>query len=516
MKLKALLTVLLVLLTALVAAPPAAADPVPAVTVSPTTGLAEGTTVTVKGTGLPAGVGVRVVECDFLWASSDEDDLADCPGLTTQTSTADGTISARVQVVSTTNRRAFGGDYPVYCSQDVCHMFLVWQDEYGGNVSAESGILEFAAPTTASIDVTPSGNLANGQLVTVTGKVGNAVGHTVQVVEQACFELVQETGCYGRLPAEASKVKKDGTYEITYLASRFLADGTDCTDEDMLGSCRLTLAVLASDGSPDNRYGDSGKGDPGAGLSFGGASASTSRTSGLAGGTAVTVKASRVTPNIAVQLVQCDSYAAGRDAGPDGQCPVLKTVRSTASGTVSAAVTLSDPVYHRYADGSKTPVYCRDDACRFFLVSTDDQGNLRLEAQTDALSFTGSSATVDAYLKSDLPATKWITLRGTAKGAEGRTIKAVEQACYPVESGKPCYGQLPVKWGKVQANGTFAVKYPAQRHLGDKAKTDCTDTGTDATCRVSIVVLDPQGRHDDSFGVRDLGQPGVGVTFEKS
>ena len=511
MKLKATLTVLLVLLAGLLGVDPAAAAPPAGISVSPMTGLEEGTTVTVKGTGLPAGVDVAIVQCDFLWAASDDDDLSDCPGLATQRSTAGGTISTQVQIIATTSRQAFGGDYPVYCSQNLCHMFLVWQDSYGDNVSVGSGILAFAAPTTSSIEVTPSDGLANVQQVTVTGTVSSAVGRSVRVLEQACFQLVQETGCYGQLPAKASKVKADGTYKITYPASRFLSNGTDCTDEDMLGSCRLTLVVLDADGNPDNRYGDSSKGDPGAGLAFGGATASVSPSSGLSGGAVVTLSATRLTPGADLRVVQCDSW----DVDDSNRCPSLRTVKVSASGKVSAKVTLADPVYHEDYAGTRSPVYCRDDRCRLFLTGVNERDDERLEAQTDTLSFTGSSASVDAYLKTDLAAKKWITLRGTAKGAEGRTIQAVEQACYPAGAQKPCYGQLPVRWGKVAANGTFAVKYPAQRHLGDRAKTDCTSISTGATCRVSIVVLDAKGRHDDSFGVRDLGQPGVEVTFRK-
>jgi hypothetical protein len=301
---------------------------------------------------------------------------------------------------------------------------------------------------------------------------------------------------------------------VRYPVNRYLADGTDCTDPDMLGGCLLTLVVLDAHGNPDNRYGRSDQGDPGTGLSFRGASVSVSKTSGLTGGTVVTVKAERVTPSASMQLFLCDGWSYyGAQHGQT--CPALKTIRSSASGTVSTKVTLVDPQLRAvYPSEVRTPLYCRDDSCRIFLVDVDD--GPRLEAQTDRLSFTGASATLKANPTKNLAAVKWTTLWGHADGAEGHSIKVVEQACYAAPTDKPCYGQLPIRWGKVKADGTFVVKYPASRYLGDQAKTDCTDTGTGATCRISVVVLDAKGRHDDSFGVRALGEPGVEITFKKT
>jgi hypothetical protein len=49
---------------------------------------------------------------------------------------------------------------------------------------------------------------------------------------------------------------------------RFLADGTDCTDPDILGSCMVNAIVLDANGQPDDTFGISRWGDPRAYLTF--------------------------------------------------------------------------------------------------------------------------------------------------------------------------------------------------------------------------------------------------------
>ena len=517
MKIKTCATVVLVLLASLLTAMPAAAAAEPSVTVAPATGLEGGTTVRVSGSGLPAGVPIDVVQCDLIHDSDGGGLLTNCPALASRTSSASGTVSLSVQVVTRTSRQEASTTIPVDCRGDGCHIFLVWQDALDSDYlhHAASPALDFVgSPPSVSVD--PSQNLANYQVVTVSGRLEGAEGRTIRVLEQTCFTIVQASSCFGALPATSGTVRSDSTFSVRYPAQRFLSDGSDCTQPDdfLRDQCRISVVVLDGSGNPDNSFGPSDQGDPGADISFGGASLSASKTTGLSGGTRITVQAKRVTPG-ALQLVQCDSYATGREVSTDGHCGALTTVRSTSSGTVSAAVALADPVYHAYADGSKVPVYCRDDACRLFLVSVDGEGNTRVEAQTDRLTFTGSSATLDAKPAANLAAVKWTTLWGRAAGAEGHSIKVVEQACYPADQDKACYGQLPVKWGKVKSDGTFVVKYPAHRYLADQAKTDCTAVKTGAACRISIVVLDARGVRDDSFGVSKLGQPGVEITFKR-
>jgi hypothetical protein len=63
-------------------------------------------------------------------------------------------------------------------------------------------------------------------------------------------------------------VRPGGSYTAYYPVRRFLADGTDCTDPNILGLCELNVTVLDNSGHPDDSFGVSSIGDPAALLSF--------------------------------------------------------------------------------------------------------------------------------------------------------------------------------------------------------------------------------------------------------
>jgi len=249
-------------------------------------------------------------------------------------------------------------------------------------------------------------------------------------------------------------------------------------------------------------------------------SVSVSPDSGLSRGSVVTIKARGLRPSTPVRIVECDHH----DDNPDTDCPGGRapstapgswTTTSSRTGTVKLTVKLADPVFRSREFGDAAPVYCRADRCRLFLIWDDATGTRRVLG-SDPLRFVGSPATVQVKPSTDLPALKWVAVTGTAPGAEGRTIKVLEQGCFDLVQGRGCYGQLPVRWGKVRADGTFRVKYPAVRHLGDDPATDCADTDMLGRCVISVIVLDALGRHDDTFGVRDYGEPAASLSFAAS
>lgn len=250
------------------------------------------------------------------------------------------------------------------------------------------------------------------------------------------------------------------------------------------------------------------------------ASVSVSPSSGLARGSLVTVKARGLTPSTPVRVVECDRHNDDPETDcPGGRAPTTSTsswtTTSSRTGRVSLKVKLADPVFRAQEFGDAAPVYCRADLCRLFLIWEDGAG-ARQVLGSDPLTFVGSPATVRVNPSVNLPALKWVAVTGTARGAEGRTIKVLEQGCFDIVQARGCYGQLPVKWGKVKPDGTFRVKYPAQRHLGDEAATDCADPDMLGQCVLSVIVLDTLGRHDDSFGVRDYGDPAASLSFAAS
>ena len=237
----------------------------------------------------------------------------------------------------------------------------------------------------------------------------------------------------------------------------------------------------------------------------------TISVTGLARGSVVTVRATGITPGAAVRVNQCDSFTGLPDSG---DCADLTVRTADAAGRLLTTVKLRDPVFKDVEFGDDRPVYCRADRCRIFLAwyaGTPAEDNPPQVVASPVLEFTGSPATIAARPSSGLPSLKWVAVTGTAYGAEGHTIKVLEQGCFDIIQATGCYGQLPIKWGKVRADGTYQVKYPAQRHLADG--TDCADPEILGRCVVSVIVLDTLGRHDDTFGVRDRGDPQAVLAF---
>jgi len=263
MKLAGALVGSMLVLGAVVAAGPATASP--AVTVVPSTGLAGGDTVSVAATGLPPSAQVRVVQCEMFFG----DPEFDCGDRATTTAGPAGEVSVDVTLVDPVYRaQPFGDARPVYCRADVCRIFLVSDDVNGVQQVLSSDALEFTG-SPATIVAAPNTNLRKVQRVAVTGTAYGAEGRTVQVVEQACFMIIQGSGCYGALPAVSTTVRPDGTYAVHYRVRRFLADGTDCAGGwEILGECELSVIVLDANGTPDDSFGVSRIGEPAAPLSF--------------------------------------------------------------------------------------------------------------------------------------------------------------------------------------------------------------------------------------------------------
>lgn len=237
----------------------------PLMGVSRSTGLSGGDVINVWAVRLPPSTSVRVIQCDLY---VDPWEGEGCAPTTTKTSGADGRLAVKVTLADPVYRNApFGDADTVFCRADGCHMFFAWVDEEGVDRSISSGALEFTGAP-ATITVTPSEQLRRRQRVRASGTAYGAEGRTVRVAETACFDIVQGSGCYGERAPRFTTVREDGTWSVRYRARRFLADGTDCASPDMLGSCGLTVGVLAPDGSADLSFSNPAKGEPLAGLSF--------------------------------------------------------------------------------------------------------------------------------------------------------------------------------------------------------------------------------------------------------
>ena len=268
MRISSLLLTCLALVAGSVAAAPlsaASAVAAPSVTVTPSTGLAGGDTVSVTGTGLPPSTAVQVVQCNRIYPVSYGEY---CGALTTTRADSAGNVSIAVALDDPAWLNQPEGDAtPIYCRADQCRIFLEWTDSAGDQHWAASPRLKFlGAP--ATIVVKPAKNLYKKQWVYVSGTAFGAAGHTVRITEEACYRVSQGSGCYGALPAVSTTVRPGGYYAVRYLARRFLADGSDCTNSENLGLCEMNAAVLDSNGQPDDTFGVSRIGQPAVLLSF--------------------------------------------------------------------------------------------------------------------------------------------------------------------------------------------------------------------------------------------------------
>jgi Neocarzinostatin family len=245
----------------------------PAVTVRPSAHLVEGSQVTVKTSGLPAGATARLIECDDFVVEVDV--VGNCPDLVTVQADRRGRIATTVAVHDYVIKDfEFGARFlPVYCRADNCRIWVVWTDAAGTVNAVPSAPLEFRG-SPATITATPTSGLLDGQRVTVSGTAVGGAGRRVVVAEEACFDIVQAAGCYGSVVLASTTVGPRGGWTVgTVQVHRFLADGTDCADAaNILGACQLTARVLTADGGPDDSFGVARLGDPGVMLDFGAAS----------------------------------------------------------------------------------------------------------------------------------------------------------------------------------------------------------------------------------------------------
>jgi hypothetical protein len=235
----------------------------PVVTVSPSHGLRGGDTIHVAGSGITPSASVQVIQCNSYSNDPDEN----CSPTTTTSADPTGAVSLDITVASVVYQsQDIGDSVPNYCRADGCHIFLAWTDANGQPQVASSNPMEFAGAP-ARIHARPSSALTNNEKIRVNGSAYGAFGHRVQIVEEACYDIAQGSGCYGALPAVTTWIKPNGTFAIHYRAQRFLADGTDCASADILGSCEMTVIVLTH-GQPDDSFGVSAIGQPAAQITF--------------------------------------------------------------------------------------------------------------------------------------------------------------------------------------------------------------------------------------------------------
>ena len=249
-----------------------ASAPVPTMTLDRSTDLAAGGHVLVTLAHLPARTSVQFAQCDSRFDPANAVygcDARTGPLPAAKTSTS-GSLVIRLTVGDPLYLAQEEGDaLPVYCRADQCRIFAVWTSKAGVLQSLASARLQFRG-SPATITAAPAADLTDGQPVVAKGTAVGALGQHLVVVEEDCFNLIQETGCEGTVVLGQTVVAAHGLWQLSVHVARVLPDGIDCSDPDSYipdSTCQLTARVMTA-GQPDDSYGISRYGDPGATLAF--------------------------------------------------------------------------------------------------------------------------------------------------------------------------------------------------------------------------------------------------------
>jgi len=226
----------------------------------------------------------------------------------------------------------------------------------------------------------------------------------------------------------------------------------------------------------------------------------------LEGGDVVTVKAWGLPPLTEVIVSQCTDEPS-RSLGTG--CGREQVFTTSDSGGLRISWTLLDPVFYQPEAGSPVPRYCRADQCRIF-VSVPEGGDLRNHA-SPTLHFRGSPATVAVAPDSGLVDGQRVRITGSAKGSEGRRVLVIQQQCIQIVQEFSCSGATVLAEGRLGRYDTFTTYGRVRRILANG--TDCAVDLTYEPCRITAVIIGPDGQPDDSFGVSSLGHPGAYLEF---
>lgn len=209
----------------------------PAVTVSPNTGLTNGQSVTISGTGFSAGASVAALECKFPPAGASSCDLGT---LKNPFATADmsGNITGTYTVKQ--NITVGGSAFDCASSPTACTIVVAKLDQ------SETALGSIAFKTGPAITVTPSTGLTTGTSVTVSGTGFGASVPSLAILlcknppaSANCDTSTLQTGvasdATGKFTATYTKVKNP----ITVGGSPF-----DCSSA--ASACSIVVANVAN------------------------------------------------------------------------------------------------------------------------------------------------------------------------------------------------------------------------------------------------------------------------------
>ncbi|MHB8335112.1 MAG: neocarzinostatin apoprotein domain-containing protein [Acidimicrobiales bacterium] len=290
----------------------------PSITVTPATGLKNGDTVTITGSGFTAGDSLFALEC-LVTATSAAG--CDTTGATPITANSDGTLPSTTFTVTA---GAIGTGTCGTSASDLTGCVISVSNASAGD--AAHAAITFAALASPTINVAPSTGLKNGETVTITGS-GFTAGDSLYAV-QCLATATSATGCNvaGATPITANS---DGTLPSTTftVTAGAIGPGACGTKAANARACVITVATAAGT--------DSGA----APIQFAVAKARVVRTLNarptlkLHNGQVVTVFGHGFIPRDHVYIVECLAGASGA-AGCDLR--TLKAVTIRANGVLPA------------------------------------------------------------------------------------------------------------------------------------------------------------------------------------
>ncbi len=297
---------------------PASTPAGPSITVTPSTGLTNGQTVTITGSGFTAGDSLYAVEC-LATATSAAGCNTTAP--TPITAKSDGTLPSTTFTVKT---GTIGSGTCGTSASDLTACVISVSNATAGD--AAHAPITFAALASPTISVSPSTGLKNGESVTITGS-GFIAGDSLYAV-QCLATATSAAGCNTTAPTPIT-ANSDGTLPSTTftVAAGTIGSGACGTTAANARACVITVATITGT--------DAGA----APIQFAIAKARVVRTLNarptvnLRNGQIVTVFGHGFIPRDHVYLVEC---LAGATGAASCDLHTLKAVTIRANGVLPA------------------------------------------------------------------------------------------------------------------------------------------------------------------------------------
>lgn len=341
----------------------------PAITVTPNTGLSDGDSVTVAGTGYTAGATVAVLECSKTPPTATTD--CDLTAIATNTATvgADGTFSKTITVHTGTIGTGT-------CDSTVTTCGIVAGNESNQAESASAGItFKATGPAGPTVTVTPATGVKNGDTVSVSG-TGFPASTAVNALECGADATTISDCDTSTVKSGTTDASGAFTGVMVTVHTGAVGDKT-CSDGGSCGIVASTAATPADQSTTNTALGTFKF----AGATQTGAAITLTPKTNVKNGSDITVNGTGFAPKAAFYAVEC----SGTGGQADCDTSALGQGTTDANGNVSG---VKVPV-HTGAVGDGT---CNPGKTCYIAATTDITG--QDSSQQASATFTFGSGSV--------------------------------------------------------------------------------------------------------------------------